>query len=316
MATSGNVIGKVAFIQGQAFVRAPDGTQRLLQVGDPVHEGDVLVTGPGGRVELSFGADQTYLLGQNETITLDAAVFGDAAPQAADAALMPGRGELAEITKAITDGGSLDALLDETAAGLSGGGGGDSSHMFVQLLRIAEAITPLSYAFDSGAAARVHETLPGGVIDSVATARAAQPAAGETSPSTDGNGTSPATPQPFQPTSPAAPSDAVTISASAPSVTEGGSIVYTATVANAVTGTPLEIALSNGQTIIIPVGQTSASSEPYAVRGDDAYQQRDETVSVSITRTSGGSYNALDISSTASTSVVNDADATTVSLSA
>ena len=95
MAHAANVIGKVAFIQGQVFVRAPDGTQKPLRVGDPVHEGDVLVTGPGGQVELSFGGEQTYLLGQNETVTLDATVFGLAAPEAADAALMPGGGELA-----------------------------------------------------------------------------------------------------------------------------------------------------------------------------------------------------------------------------
>ena len=52
---------------------------------------------------------------------------------------------------------------------------------------------------------------------------------------------------------------------------EGGSIVYTATVGNAVTGTPLVIHLSNGTDITIPVGATSAVSAAVAVRADDAY---------------------------------------------
>ncbi len=106
----------------------------------------------------------------------------------------------------------------------------------------------------------------------------------------------------------------VTLTASAASVTEGGSIVYTASVNNAVTGAPLVVTLTNGHTITIPVGASSADSGPVAVRPDDAYAQGNETVSVGITGTTGGTFEALDTSSTASTIVTDDADATTVSL--
>jgi len=44
MAISGNVIGKVAVLQGQAFIQRPDGTRVELKIGDPIHEGDVIVT--------------------------------------------------------------------------------------------------------------------------------------------------------------------------------------------------------------------------------------------------------------------------------
>ena len=57
----------------------------------------------------------------------------------------------------------------------------------------------------------------------------------------------------------------VTLTAAA-NVNEGGSIVYTATVGSAVTGTPLVIHLSNGVDVIIPVGATSANSAAVAVR--------------------------------------------------
>ena len=67
---------------------------------------------------------------------------------------------------------------------------------------------------------------------------------------------------------------------------EGGSIVYTASVNNPVTGSPLTVTLSNGVVITIPVGASSANSEPVPVRGDDAYKQDDEALSVTIGSTS------------------------------
>ncbi|KQV83523.1 S-layer family protein [Rhizobacter sp. Root1221] len=106
----------------------------------------------------------------------------------------------------------------------------------------------------------------------------------------------------------------LTLSASAASVTEGGSIVYTATVSNAVQGSPLVLTLSNGQTITIPVGQSSASSAAFAVRADDAYAQGTQTLTVGVSSSSGGSFEAL-TTSTATTTVTDDADATVVTLS-
>src|SRR5207248_3112490 len=96
---------------------------------------------------------------------------------------------------------------------------------------------------------------------------------------------------------------------------EGGSIVYTASVNNAVTGSDLVIGLSNGQSITIPVGSSSASSPPFAVRADDAYAQGEQTFTFSIAHAGGGNFEALNTASTASTLVSDDIDATTVTLS-
>ncbi|MGL5707789.1 MAG: immunoglobulin-like domain-containing protein, partial [Aeromonas sp.] len=98
-------------------------------------------------------------------------------------------------------------------------------------------------------------------------------------------------------------------------VVEGGSIVYTASVNNPVTGSPLIVTLSNGVVITIPVGASSANSEPVPVRGDDAYQQADETLSVSISGTSGGNYEAVTTTGTVTNTVVDDLDAPTLTLS-
>ncbi|WP_020182457.1 retention module-containing protein [Methylotenera sp. 1P/1] len=98
-------------------------------------------------------------------------------------------------------------------------------------------------------------------------------------------------------------------------IAEGGSITYTATVSNPVTGTPLVVTLSNGATITIPVNATSASTT-VAVRADDAYAQGTTTLpAVAITGTTGANYEAVTTTGTVNNTVVDDADATTVSIS-
>ncbi|WP_270703466.1 retention module-containing protein [Aeromonas sp. QDB37] len=97
-------------------------------------------------------------------------------------------------------------------------------------------------------------------------------------------------------------------------VTEGGSIVYTASVSNPVTGSPLTVTLSNGVVITIPVGASSANSDPVPVRGDDIYQQGEESLSVTIDKTSGGNYENVVSTGTITNTVVDDQDAPTLTL--
>jgi len=134
-----NAVGKVVLLEGQAFVRGQDGSERALKVGDVVMEGEVIVTGPDSRVELAFEGGQSFLLREMETVTLDKSVLGIDLPEGHDAALLDRISETAAITRAIAEGGSLDDLLEETAAGLDGGSGEDG-HGFVQLLRIVEGL--------------------------------------------------------------------------------------------------------------------------------------------------------------------------------
>jgi hypothetical protein len=106
------------------------------------------------------------------------------------------------------------------------------------------------------------------------------------------------------------------------SVTEGGYIVYTATLENnaslpdLVTDSPLVITLDNGTTITIPEGFDSASSDPVPVRADDYYVQGTDTVTATITGTNGGDFERLDYVTfgSASTLVNDDSDTTTVTL--
>ncbi|CAM5186034.1 retention module-containing protein [Alishewanella longhuensis] len=102
--------------------------------------------------------------------------------------------------------------------------------------------------------------------------------------------------------------------ASTEQVIEGGTITVTATVSQPVTGSPLVVNLDNGLTIVIAVGESSASIE-VDTRVDDFYIQGTEEITFAISDVSGGEFEALDTSSTTSSSVIDDNDVTTITLS-
>ncbi|MDI1239874.1 MAG: retention module-containing protein, partial [Polaromonas sp.] len=156
MAKEANVVGNVVLIEGIAFAQNSDGDQRLLKFGDPVFEGEVIVTAAGGRVELAFDQGGKFLLRSRETVTLDSTVFGNVLPDVNSGALLPRVGELTSILSAISEGSSLDRLLQETSSGVSSasdaGGANiraDDGNSFVQLLRTAEELAPLTYEYAS-----------------------------------------------------------------------------------------------------------------------------------------------------------------------
>ncbi|MDT8927057.1 large adhesive protein, partial [Pseudomonas taiwanensis] len=108
-------------------------------------------------------------------------------------------------------------------------------------------------------------------------------------------------------------STTVTLTAT-PSVAEGGTIVYTASIGAPVTGSPVVVTLANGQTITIPVGQSSGTATGAVT--NDVYQGH-APVTNSITSVSGGSYENLVANPTpVSTTVTDVQDTTTVTLTA
>ncbi|WP_434559412.1 retention module-containing protein [Pseudomonas sp. Z4-20] len=109
--------------------------------------------------------------------------------------------------------------------------------------------------------------------------------------------------------------DTSTVSLSATStVGEGGTVVYTASVNAPVTGAPLVVTLSNGQSITIPVGASSGSVNFTAP--NDALAGG-SNLSVKIDDAKGGNYENLDINGKpADTAVTDVQDSTGLSLSA
>ncbi|WP_157969821.1 immunoglobulin-like domain-containing protein, partial [Pseudomonas huaxiensis] len=99
-----------------------------------------------------------------------------------------------------------------------------------------------------------------------------------------------------------------------PSVAENGVITYTASVTSPVTGAPVIVTLSTGQTITIPVGSTSGTVQFTAP--NDVYNGA-APISTTITGVSGGDFESLVPNpAPAVTTVTDSTDTTTVSLGA
>ncbi|VVP93049.1 LapA family giant adhesin [Pseudomonas fluorescens] len=95
---------------------------------------------------------------------------------------------------------------------------------------------------------------------------------------------------------------------------EGGNVVYTATVGAPVTGSPVVVTLSNGQTITIGVGQTTGTVTTTAP--NDALTGH-APLTNSITNVTGGNYENLVADKTpVSTTVTDTVDTTNLTLSA
>ena len=98
--------------------------------------------------------------------------------------------------------------------------------------------------------------------------------------------------------------DTTTVSLSAPaSVDEGGTITVTATVDHAPQG-DLVIELSNGETITILDGQTTGHVD-FAAPADDVYNDA-STLDLSIKSATGGNYEELDASDTATVTITDN----------
>ncbi|NVK41427.1 MAG: retention module-containing protein, partial [Oceanospirillaceae bacterium] len=70
MAT-GDVAGSVSFITGTVVAVSPDGSERVLALGDTVYEGDEIRVADGGRIEITSGEGEVLALesGQETTMT-------------------------------------------------------------------------------------------------------------------------------------------------------------------------------------------------------------------------------------------------------
>ena len=104
----------------------------------------------------------------------------------------------------------------------------------------------------------------------------------------------------------------VTLTAT-PSVAEGGSIVYTASLTN-VAQTPVTVALSNGAVITIAAGSSSGTASVNAP-GDDVHVDAG-SVSATISSASGGGFENLAVNPAAANTAITDTiDTTTLSIS-
>ncbi|MBP8812212.1 MAG: retention module-containing protein [Laribacter sp.] len=146
---------KVIAIQGEAKAISPDGSVRVLKVGDILQAGEQLVLAPNASVQYAT-ADGTLFqqTGAADPMPVELAAAESAAADPATAA------EAEQIIAALQTGDDPLGILEETAAGLTGGGGDEGGMSFVRLDRISESVNPLSMA-SAQAELREIQTIPG-----------------------------------------------------------------------------------------------------------------------------------------------------------
>lgn len=74
-ASGKTAIGKVESSSGSASVMRTDGTTEVLKPGDPVFQGDVVQTGPGSKLGISFVDGTVFSLSDNARMVLNSLVF-------------------------------------------------------------------------------------------------------------------------------------------------------------------------------------------------------------------------------------------------
>ncbi|MCG9007830.1 retention module-containing protein, partial [Laribacter hongkongensis] len=146
---------KVIAIQGEAKAIAPDGSVRILKAGDILQAGEQLVLAPNASVQYAM-ADGTLIqqTGAADPVPVELAAAETAAADPATAA------EAEQIIAALQTGNDPLGILEETAAGLTGGGGDEGGMSFVRLDRISESLNQLSMA-SGQAELREIQTIPG-----------------------------------------------------------------------------------------------------------------------------------------------------------
>ncbi|MCG9078027.1 retention module-containing protein, partial [Laribacter hongkongensis] len=146
---------KVIAIQGEAKAIAPDGSVRILKAGDILQAGEQLVLAPNASVQYAM-ADGTLFqqTGAADPVPVELAAAETAAADPATAA------EAEQIIAALQTGNDPLGILEETAAGLTGGGGDEGGMSFVRLDRISESLNQLSMA-SGQAELREIQTIPG-----------------------------------------------------------------------------------------------------------------------------------------------------------
>ena len=71
----GESIGSISEAKGAVSVVHPNGTETMLVTGDPVYQGDVLVTGPDGSVNVVFADDTVFSLDVDGRMVMDEMVY-------------------------------------------------------------------------------------------------------------------------------------------------------------------------------------------------------------------------------------------------
>ncbi|MCG8619787.1 MAG: FecR domain-containing protein, partial [Desulfobacterales bacterium] len=100
--TIADAVGTVVHAHGQ--VRAESGIEtRVIKIGDPIFQGDVLITDEGGGLEVEFNDKTALSQGENSEISVDSYVYNPTDPAGSDLLLQMTKGVFRTVTGEIAD---------------------------------------------------------------------------------------------------------------------------------------------------------------------------------------------------------------------
>ncbi|MCW8964524.1 MAG: hypothetical protein OQL16_12065, partial [Gammaproteobacteria bacterium] len=279
------VIGKVVHVEGSVQIRGVDGVIRILNIGDSVREGELLITSINSEIEIMFFTGRAFKLDEIAEVLLDESMYR---------LLEFHDGQVIGDVDTLGLGIGVDttdlADLDSTAAGPEQDTDGLDTDNTVDTPiyerdgREGEVdVQPTPFNAPRRAAEDDEEFIPEEVLVDSA----------------------------VPPTAPGSP---VYITLGDIIAVEGGSATIDATVGTPVAGSNLVITLDNGATITITVGNTTGTSTSFTVANTEDPYVDAGSYTVGISGTSGGNFTALDTTDTALVSVGDTTDITTLTL--
>ncbi|MGB7525532.1 MAG: retention module-containing protein [Castellaniella sp.] len=173
---------QILHVTGKAWMRTSDGTLTALREGMRVPADARILTDEGASIILQADGIPAVILGQN-TDMLVTADLAQADPVPVDHAVAAPADAIADRVLAALDAGQDPfAILDPTAAILTGGGGGGSS--VARLTSLVEPVTPLDLAYPRPGVETPEFTQLGGAV---ADAEAVAAGAGDSDGAPGGN---------------------------------------------------------------------------------------------------------------------------------
>lgn len=244
MAT-GDLVGRVEQLLGTVKAVAPDGTERLLTVGDSVYEGEKIITEGVSAISIVMADGSRIDMGRDMALSLDEEVLGTTEADEAVAQVEEVQDALAE---ALAQGDDIDAILedlDPTAAGpAAGGSDGGGADLYVEASTI-DVTQPFWGVSTTGTT--TFFTDPVGVDDLDPTPEPVVGPEPTPAPGEPGVAGEP------QPTEPPATEPPVIFSAEGPGIgvtggegPEGESAIFTVTVVDAVAGSDVTLNFFDG----------------------------------------------------------------------
>ncbi|MFQ5766192.1 MAG: hypothetical protein ACE5GT_14825, partial [Rhodospirillales bacterium] len=115
---AGESVGQIAAVEGTVFITRTDGSKVQASDGTPIFQGDLVETGAGGAIGITFADDSTFSLAENGSMVIDEMVY-DPGSQTGTSAISIAEGVFTFVSGQIAKTG-VDAMVITTPVAVIG----------------------------------------------------------------------------------------------------------------------------------------------------------------------------------------------------